>query len=193
MPRLLIEPQRRGGEAEVPSGCGYVLLVGAPGTYTFFNPHVLDMQLPAGFADKLAQRRRDRVEFYAEEMRVDGCAAAYRFPGSTAAPCIQFGCYRMRDVAGELALSRWYAQQRLPLVSTLSACVRTRKLLSSAGWAKHAILYEFASVEARLREYEEPHESKTLEPDAWTGKIADNALYPPGSPFVGERVWPPVD
>ena len=96
------------------------------------------------------------------------------------------------DIDAELALSRWYSQQRLPLVSTLDCVVRTRKLVSSVGWAKHAVLYEFASVVRRLKEYEEPHESKTLVADAWTGKIASSALYPPGSPFVGERIWPSI-
>jgi hypothetical protein len=192
MRRLQTEPSRRGGDDEVPTGCAYVLLVGAASTYTFYNPHVLSLTMPDGFAEKLARRRRGRSEFYAEEARVDGCATEFRLPGSTSAPCVQFGCYRMRDIEAELALSNWYSQQRLPLVSTLAVCVRTRKLVSSVGWAKHAVLYEFSSVEGRLREYEEPYESKTLDPNAWTGKIADSAQYPPGSPFIGERIWPPI-
>lgn len=191
MKELQTNPSRRGGE-ELPTGCQFVLLVGAPSSYSFFNPWVLDMALPEGFAEKLSLRRRSRSEIYAEEARVDGNAVEHRQWGSTLAPAIQFGTYNMRTQEAETMLGRWYSQQRLPLMSRMDACVRTRKLMSSVGWAKHGILYEFSSLEARMKEHEEPHESKTLDPDAWTGQIADNAAYPPGSPFVGQRIWPPV-
>jgi hypothetical protein len=191
MKELQTDPSRRGGH-DLPTGCQYVLLVGAASSYTFFNPWVLEMALPDGFAEQLAKRKRDRTEIYAEEARVDGNATEHRQWGSTAAPTIQFGTYNMRDQDAENMLGRWYSQQRLPLMSRMNCCVRTRKLMSSVGWAKHAVLYEFSSLEARMREHEEPHESKTLDPDAWTGKIAASAAYPPGSPFVGERIWPPV-
>ncbi|WP_129780899.1 hypothetical protein [Peristeroidobacter soli] len=176
----------------VPEGCAFLLLVGAPSPHTFFNPHVLDMQETAEDGQRLAKRRGLRHEFYVEETRVDGCAIEHRFPGSTSAPAIQFGAYRMRTVEAELELSRWYSQQRLPLMSRMKSCVRTRKLVSVAGWAKHGVLYEFSSLADRLADHEQPHESKTLDPQAWTGKITSNAVYPPGSPFVGERIWPPV-
>lgn len=192
MRELQTNPARRGG-ADVPTGCQYVLLVGAPSSYTFFNPWVLEMQLPDGFGERLGKRRRSRTEIYAEEARVDGSATEYRQWGSTVAPAIQFGTFNMSGIEAEMMLGRWYSQQRLPLMSGMNACVRTRKLLASVGWAKHGILYEFSSLEARMREHEEPHESKTLDPKAWTGQIADNAAYPPGSPFVGERIWPLVE
>jgi hypothetical protein len=98
----------------------------------------------------------------------------------------------MKSVEAEIDLARWYAQERLPLMSRMRACVRTRKLVSVAGWAKHGVLYEFESLEGRLKDHEEPHESKTLDSTARTGKMADNAVYPPGSPFVGERIWPVI-
>jgi hypothetical protein len=190
--RLQTESSRRGGDDEVPTGCQYLLLVGAPSTYTFFNPYVLDFPESDEVMKRLASRKRDRTEFYAEETRVDGCDVENRLVGSTSGPAIQFGCFRMRTIEAETTLARWYAQQRLPLMSQMAACVRTRKFISTVGWAKHAVLYEFSSLEARMREYEQPHESKTLDANAWTGQIASNASYPPGSPFVGERIWPPV-
>jgi hypothetical protein len=191
MKELHTDPTRRGG-TDLPTGSQYLLLVGAPSSYTFFNPWVLDMPLPDGFAAWLSQRRRGRCEIYAEEARVDGNATEQRQWGGTAAPAIQFGTYNMSGQEAETMLGRWYSQQRLPLMSRMNACVRTRKLMASVGWAKHGVLYEFSSLEARMTEHEEPHESKTLDPDAWTGQIAANAAYPPGSPFVGERIWPPV-
>jgi hypothetical protein len=192
MERLRSDPHRRGGDDVVPNGVGYLLLVGAASSYTFYSPHVLDLPMPDGFKERLEARKRGRTEFYAEEFRVDGNATDYRFVGSTSAPVVQFGLYNLRTVDGEMNLAKWYAQQRLPLMSRMGACVRTRKLISGVGWAKHAILYEFSSLEARLREHEEPHESQTLKPSAWTGQIADSVAYPPGSPFVGERIWPPI-
>lgn len=174
----------------VPTGCRYLLLVGAPSPHTFFNPHVADWKHSEEHAGFLAMRKEARSEFYVEEVRVDGGAAEHRFVGSTSAPAIQFGCYTMRSVEAEINLTRWYAQERLPLMSRMRGCVRTRKMVSVAGAAKHGVLYEFASLEARLKEHEEPHESKTLDSKASTGKMAANAIYTPGSPFVGERIWP---
>ena len=192
MQALLSDPERRGGDS-VPTGCQYLLLVGAAYSYTFFDPWILDLELPSGFKDKLAIRKDLRTEIYAEEARVDGGHSDGRRWGSGPAPAIQFGTYNIDDVDGESMLGRWYSQQRLPMVSRLSACVRTRKLLASVGWAKHGVLYEFSSLEDRMREYEEPHESKTQDRQAWTGRITQTAKYPPGSPFVGERLWPLVD
>lgn len=192
MRELHTDPSRRAGDG-LPTGCQYLLLVGAPSSYTFFNPWVLDMKLPDGFAERLSLRRGSRVEIYAEEARVDGNATDNRQWGGTAAPAIQFGTYNMSGVDAEAMLGRWYSQQRLPLMSRMNACVRTRKLMASVGWAKHGVLYEFSSLAARMSQHEEPHESKTLDPEAWTGQIAGNAVYPPGSPFVGERIWPAID
>jgi hypothetical protein len=193
MEKLRTEPHRRGGDGVIPSGCQYVLLVGAASTYTFYSPHVLDMKMPDGFAERLKARKRDRAEFYSEEFRVDGNATEQRFVGSTAAPAIQFGLYSMRELEGDFALARWYATDRLPLMSRMGACVRTRKLISSCGWAKHAILYEFSSLDARMRDHEEPYESKTVSTDVSSGRIANMVAYPPGSPFVGERIWPAIE
>jgi hypothetical protein len=174
----------------VPSGCQYLLLVGAPSPQVFFDPTLIELDLADDLKEKLTLRRRLRTEIYAEQARVDGAASPNRIDGSTSAPAIQLGCYRMKDVQAEVELGRWYVQHRFPLMSQMRACVRTRKLLSVVGWAKHGVLYEFESLEARLKNHEEPHESKVLDPATPTGTIVQNCIYPPGSPFIGERIWP---
>lgn len=174
-------------DEEVQGGCGYLLLVGAPSPHSFFKPDILKQISPDS---PVKFRRGTRMEFYMEEARVDGPSDAGRYPGSTPASAIQFGCYQMKSVEAEIELGRWYAQQRLPTMGRTEGCVRTRKLVSVAGWAKHGVLYEFDSLEARLKYHEEPTDSQTLDKGTWTGQITANAIYPPGSPFVGERIWP---
>jgi hypothetical protein len=176
----------------MPQGGDYILLVGAPSVHAFWNPYVFDLPMPAGFAEKLALRREARDEFYIEEARVDGASGLNRLNGSTPAPAIQFGTYRMRNVEAEFFLGQFNTQSRFPTMAQMPGSVRVRKMVSVAGWPKHGVLYEFDSLEARLKHHEEKLEYQTLVPGTWTGRNTANAIYAPGSPFVGERIWPPI-
>jgi hypothetical protein len=102
------------------------------------------------------------------------------------------GSFRVRTLEEEFDLGCWYAQYRLPYMAQMPGSVGTRKLLSVAGWAKHSILYEFTSLEARLKNFEEPHESLSADPKEWTGRVVRYTIHAPGSPFVGRRIWPQV-
>ncbi len=177
---------------DLPTGNQYVLLVGATSTHTFFNPFIFDIKLPESFIAKLEMRKEVRTAILSEEARTDGPAGINESGGAEPAPAIQFGTYRIRSEQDEFDLGRWYAQQRFPVMAAMPGVIRTRKFLSSAGWAKHAILYEFESVETRTKNFEEPHESKIVDPKEWTGRIVRTTLHTPGSPFVGERIWPPI-
>jgi hypothetical protein len=77
-------------------------------------------------------------------------------------------------------------------MAQMPGCIAARKLLCVAGWVKHAILYEFTSLEARMNEFEEPHEALALDPGEWTGRVVRYTIHTPGSPLVGARTWPPV-
>lgn len=184
------------GHAAVDEGLGtgsqYVVMAGAASSYAFYKPNIHEAALPDGFGTQLAKRRGVRQAVLAEEMRVSGPAAGVGLPGGVPAPAIQFGTYRIRNVEEEFDLALWYAQQRMPVMARMPGAVQTRKFLCSVGWAKHAILYEFESLEARTREFEVPHESKVTDPEHWTGRIVRTTLHTPGSPVVGERIWPPV-
>jgi hypothetical protein len=178
-------------DGETGSGGQCVVLAGAAGSHTFYRPLLSQAAMPVGFAAMLGRRLGVREAVLVEEERVNGPALLARSPGGAPAPAIQFGTYRIGTVEEELDINCWYAHQRFPLMARLPGSVMTRKFVSSVGWAKHGILYEFESLEARTREFEVPHESKVVDPTEWTGRIVRTTLHTPGSPFVGERTWPP--
>jgi hypothetical protein len=69
--------------------------------------------------------------------------------------------------------------------------VRVRKLVSVAGWAKHACFYEFTSLQDRENHfvhYERPR------PDMveWSTRVVRDTVHAPGSANVALRIWPPV-
>jgi hypothetical protein len=179
-------------EGELATGSQFVMLAGAAVSHAFYKPLVTKLPLPDGWERELAQRQGLRSAVLVEEARVNGPAVHLRPPGSVPAPAIQFGTYRIRSVEEELDLACWYAHQRFPLMARMPGSVVTRKFVTSVGWAKHAVLYEFESLEARTKHFEVPEESKMVDAKEWTGRIVRTTLHTPGSPFVGERIWPPV-
>ena len=148
--------------------------------------------LPAGFDDMLALRRGLRTVIFTEEARVNGPEPRESGPGSGPDPAIQMGSFRMRTPEEEFDLGRWYAQYRLPFMARMPGCIAARKLSGVAGWAKHSVLYEFTSLKARLRNFEEPHEALALDGTRWESKVIAGTVHTPGSPFIGERIWPPA-
>ncbi len=90
----------------------------------------------------------------------------------------------------DYAVGRWYAQFRLPYMARMPGCIGSRKLICVAGWAKHAVLYEFESLEMRLEHFKEPHESLSLDKSHWSSRIIGNTVHTPGSPTIGPRIWP---
>jgi hypothetical protein len=158
----------RPGE-DIGSGSQFLMLVGAPSPHTFLNPSVLQIEneAPQRTRDMLAVRKGVRPAIFMEETRV-------------------------RTIADEFDLGCWYAQYRLPHMAQMPGSVASRKLLCVAGWAKHAVMYEFTSLEARLAHFEEPHEALAVDPKEWTGRIVRYTIHTPGSPTVGQRIWPPV-
>ena len=179
-------------DEDVGGGAQFLMLVGAASPHVFLAPSVMEPEIPPQFRDMLALRRGLRTAIFAEEARVSGPAARSRPPGTTPAPGIQMGSFRVRSLEEEFDLGCWYAQYRLPYMAQAPGSVGTRKLLSVAGWAKHSILYEFTSLEARLKNFEEPHKSLSADPKEWTGRVVRYTIHAPGSPFVGTRIWPPV-
>ena len=111
---------------------------------------------------------------------------------TTPGPAIQMGSFRTQTVEDEFDLAAWYAQYRLPHMSRMPGCIATRKLVSVAGWAKHSVLYEFTSLDARQQDFQN-HESLALDDKEWTNKIITYTVHAPGSPSVGKRLWPPVE
>lgn len=180
-------------EGAVPPGTQFLLLFGAPSPHVFFHPAIDEIE--RGRTDEeramLGLRAGLRVCVFSEEARVEGPDAGARGPGVTPAPAIQMGQFRAEDAAAERELGAWYARYRLKFMEGMPGCVGARKLLSAAGWAKHSILYEFTSIEARHEGFQK-HESLSLDESQWSGRVVRKLVHAPGSPSVGRRLWPPV-
>jgi hypothetical protein len=180
-------------EEDIGNGSQYVMLVGAPSPHTFLAPSALEIEKEAPFRDMLALRRGVRTAIFSEETRVNGPAIRQRPQGGTPGPAIQMGSFRVRSIEEEFDLGCWYAQYRLPHMAQMSGCIAARKLNCVAGWVKHAILYEFVSLEARMQNFEAPHEALAVDSKEWTGRVVRYTVHTPGSPVIGPRIWPPVE
>ncbi len=179
---------------DIGQGAQYLVLVGATSPHVFFKPRIDQWQasLRGTNGQMLALRQGSRSCFFAEEASVTGPEYDTAVDGGCSAPAIQMGSFQTKTLDDELDLAAWYAQYRLPAMARMSGCVATRKLVSVAGWAKHSILYEFTSLQARQNNFQN-HESLALDDKVWTNKIINYTVHAPGSPSVGERIWPPAD
>ena len=169
------------------SGTGYVALIGGESTRTFFDPSPRQIKKGenAETREMIELRVRPRAWIYTIEWSIDGPESRTRDPKGIPAPAVQMGRFNAPREEEE-DLEAWYAQERMPMVSRTPGCVRGQKLLAASGDPKHAVLYEFVSLEAREAHF------VPLEETAWSGRIHHYVVHPPGSPFVGRRIWPPV-
>ena len=185
-------------DKSVPAGNDFILVFGAHGPHAFTRgwqsfakgaTSSLEDGLTAEDRRMLAMRQGERTCITSEEARADGPEAAHRDGAVRLAPCIQLGSFNADGVEDELM--SWYGDWRIPALSTLPGCIAIRKLLSVSGWAKHVVLYEFASFEARA---ENLPKLRTLYPEEmkWTEGFTPKLLHAPHSPVVARRIWPAV-
>ena len=183
---------KRTNDAALPTGDRYMLLFGAEDAQAFGNPvpSALHAALPKEDQNMLGMRIGERVNIMTEAARVDGPAAKDYRGALALAPCIQLGNFNCawRDEEEMLA---WYAQWRMPAMITLPGMIRTRRFASVAGWAKHIVLYEFVSLEARNR-YFPTHEDGHPEMKAWSDRMVSKLIHAPGSSSVACRIWPKI-
>lgn len=180
---------RHTDDPAVPRGNAYILLFGAQDAHAFGDPPPSEYH--AGLAERerkmLAQRRGARMNLFTEEARAEGPEAGSRGSGEALSPCIQLGSFNAGAADDEEILA-WYARWRLPSMRRLPGCAGIRKLVSVWGWAKHGVLYEFVSLEARDRHFPD-HEKANPEMEAWTDRLVRKLLHAPGSPNVATRLW----
>ena len=138
---------------------------------------------------RLAEREESRWLVTSEEHRVNGPEYDISVPGGVPGACIQMGSFNMMTPESEIGLGKWYEQLRYPEFARTSSCIRMRKLLGVAGWAKHAVLYEFTSNEERAKNMEG---SGGTSHNEWGEKIIAKTVHSPGSPVIGLRQWPKV-
>ena len=176
----------------VPVGDRYILIFNGKEPYAFANP--MPSRFHAGLTEQdrkmLAIRIGERSNVMTVERQVLGPDANQRDDMAFGAG-IQIGSFNSGSYEDEDELADWYAQWRLPCMERLPGCTRVRKLVSISGWAKHAILYEFTSLEAHHEKFHD-HEKDNPEMDAWSERVVNKLVHAPGSPNVARRIWPPV-
>lgn len=177
--------------ADIGGGTQFLVLRGAVSPHVFCdpNPAQLAERQSAEVREMLSRRIGARSCIFAEEGRVDGPEVRSRAPGLVPGPAIQMGSFVANSLEAEFDLGAWYAQYRLPSMGRMPGCVGARKLVSVAGWAKHSILYEFTSLDAREENFQK-HEELSIDEKEWSGRVIRYLTHAPGSPSVGRRIWP---
>lgn len=174
----------------VPRGECYMLLIGANCADVFGNPtpEKLHSALPETDRRMLAMRIGERTNIMAEAGRVDGPEAKLYKDGMLAAPCVQVGNYNT-PWQDETEMLSFYSEWRMPAMGRTPGCVRIRKLASVSGWAKHGVLYEFTSLEARNAHFI-GHEDQRPDMKAWGDTVTKKLVHAPGSSTLASRIWP---
>jgi hypothetical protein len=178
-------------DPKVGKGYHYMLLIAAADASVFGDPvpSLINAALPEQGKKMLAMRVGERMNIFTEACRRDGRALLAYKEGMTGAPCIQVGSF---DCALEYEeeMHAGYVLERLPKMCATASCVRTRKLNSVAGWAKHGIVYEFASKEGFDRDYAPAVANSPL---GLNGRsVVPNLIHAPNGPNSALRIWPPV-
>lgn len=178
-------------DPKIGKGFHYMLLIAATDTNVFGNPvpSVLHASLPEHGKKMLALRTGERMNLFTETGRRDGRALGAYKEGITGAPCIQVGSFNC-ELEYEEEMHAGYVLQRLPKMCATPSCVRVRKLNSAVGWAKHGILYEFASKEGFDRDYAPAVANSPL---GFGGhSVVPMLTHAPNGPNSALRIWPAV-
>jgi hypothetical protein len=181
-----------GGGRDLGTGSQFIQLVGAAEPQVFFNPS-LDV-IPEIVNDEakamIARRQGVRSAILLEEARVNGPEIRLRPVATAPGPVIQLGALRLTSLGAQFTLGAWYAQDRMMAMTRLPGAVAMRKCAVVAGWAKHAPLYEFASIEARNEIFARLGEGQTEEHRRLEKATMSQTLHAPGSPSLAIRIWP---
>ncbi len=179
-------------DSKVGTGYHYILLIGATDADVFGNPtpSAINAALPGAGRKMVAMRVGERVNIATETGRCEGGAATTYKDGMGAAPCIQIGSFNC-PVEYEEEMHAGYVASRMPAQCATASCVRTRKLNSVAGWAKHVILYEYTSLDGFNRDYEAANSKSPL--GVGGRSIVPYLVHAPSGPNSALRLWPPVE
>ncbi len=174
----------------VPVGDRYIIMFGAMDAYVLADPMPDEFHAQFNKADQkmLALRTDERRNIMLEEGRIEGLGLEENNPAMAPAPAIQLGSFNAGAWDDEEEMAAWYARWRLPSLTGLPGCVRVRKLVSVAGWAKHACFYEFNSLKAREEHfvhYEKPNKKMVK----WSTDVVRDTVHAPGSANVASRIF----
>jgi hypothetical protein len=178
-------------DPKVGKGYHYMLLIAGTDASVFGDPvpSLINGSLPEQGKKMLAMRSDERMNIFTEACRQEGRALGAYKEGMTGAPCIQVGSFDC-ELEFEEEMHAGYVLERLPKMCATPSCVRTRKLNSVAGWAKHGIIYEFASKEGFDRDYAPAVANSPLGLNGHS--VVPNLIHAPNGPNSALRIWPPV-
>lgn len=178
-------------DPNVPPGSQFLLVTAAASPDVFFDPNAA-APADAESEQMLARRKAYRLGIFIEETRVSGPDWYRHLSGTGAPPAIQLGNYITRGQKEDMDLALWYRQMKLPQVTRARGCIGARKLVSIAGWARHAILYEFMEMAPDEENFEQRFRDAGLN-ERWTGRhVLQMVIHAPNGPHAGRRIWPPV-
>ena len=178
-------------DPKVGKGYHYMLLIAATDAGVFGDPvpSLVNAALPEQGKKMLSMRAGERANIFTETCRRDGLALAAYKEGLIGAPYIQVGSFDC-DLEFEEEMHAGYVLERLPKMCATPSCIRTRKLSSASGWAKHGIIYEFASKEGFDRDYAPAVANSPLGLNGHS--VVPNLTHAPNGPNSAIRMWPPV-
>ena len=191
---------RHTDDSSVPAGNDYILIFGGETAYAFSKgadaylnqgPPKLHTDLSDADKGMLAMRIGERVCIMTEVARRAGPEAHRREGELALSPCIQVGTFNAGNTEVEDELLAWYADWRSDALGKLPGCVGIRQLVSVSGWAKHGVLYEFLSRQARDAHFPQLRKMYPAE-GVWSDRAVPKLLHAPESPIVASRIWPPV-
>ena len=177
----------------IPAGDRYILIFGAKKPEIFADPTVTEYHQSLSEKDLmyLKMKRGERYNIMTEEARGPG-SEKKSIDGAGLSECIQLGNFNSGSYEDEDELASWYATWRIPSMKKLPGCQGVRKLVSVSGWAKHAILYEWSSPEARNSTFVD-HEMENPKMEEWTDRVVRKLVHAPGSPNLARRIWPIIE
>lgn len=178
-------------DPKVGKGYHYMLLIAASDAGVFGDPvpSLINAAQPEEGKKMLALRTGERTNIFTEACRREGSAFSVYKEGMTGAPCIQVGSFDC-ELEFEEEMHAGYVLERMPKMCATPSCVRVRKLNSVAGWAKHGIIYEFASKEGFDRDYAPAVANSPLGLNGHS--VVPNLIHAPNGPNSAIRIWPPV-
>jgi hypothetical protein len=176
----------RSNAPALPVETGYAILYGGESTRTFLDPS--PSQLKKGYDAKTQEMMARRISpfsyIHTVEWRADGFESGRKDPTGMPAVFIQMGLF---DASGEdEQLGTWYAQERMNLWSRTPGSVGGRKLLATVGPQRHGVLYDFISLELHKEHF------PGINATDWSRRLHPYLVHPPGSSFLGKRIWPPA-
>jgi hypothetical protein len=175
-------------DPSVPAGFHYLVLFGAEDAHVFLDPapEELEASLPEEDRRMLGLRAGVRSAVFVEIARVEALGSGKNGPGITPGPVIQVGTFNLKDWSTEGELSTWYSRLTFPLLKPLGDTMGARRLVSVHGWPRHAIFYEFATMEAAAEFFNV--QGRNRQP--WNFQVVGNLIHAPHSPTLGQRIWP---